>query len=136
MGFSFSMDLGDAVSRVRMHIGDATDAGHDIEDETIEALIAAGKTELQAAAQLARSLASKYARQIDSGVDGAYQRNAQVFAHFQALANDLDRQARAETVADGSSGFSGVQAFGVTSTEVTDARADESAATNAPLRWS
>lgn len=136
MSFSFSADLSDAISRVRQYLGDTVDAGHEVENETITAYLTAGRSELAAAAQLARDLASKYVKQIDSTVDGATQRASQIYQHYLALAQALTQQSAAETVQTAAVGtFAGVGVYGATAQEVIDGRCDPTAATNAPLRW-
>ena len=69
MTFSFDADLSEASYRVRQMLGDTVDAGHVVEDETI-AYYLTTLSELATAARLARDLSAKYARQVDSDVDG------------------------------------------------------------------
>jgi hypothetical protein len=48
MSFSFDESLGDDVSLVRFHIGDTSDDGHFLEDETIQYHVDAGSVEAAA----------------------------------------------------------------------------------------
>lgn len=134
MGFSFSPDLSDALSRVRQYVGDVDATDYVVEDETITAYLT-GRSDLAVAAQVARDLASRFARKIDSTVDGASQRNSQLYAHYLQLADSLDRQAGAQVQAATQGGFTGVGVYGATASEVYAAREDCTLARNARLPW-
>lgn len=65
MSFSFDPGLGTALDRVRFALGDTTEAGRLLEDETIQATITA-RSEDGAIAYLAQGLATKLSFQPDS----------------------------------------------------------------------
>lgn len=137
MTFTFSAALDTEVSRVRQMIGDTVDVAHDIEDETIEAYLT-GRSEAATALQLCYDLMARFARSVDSDVDGQSERNSQKFKAFQTLAAQLERRVAAEAPAaeaGADANFAGISVFGSTAQEVVDARDDEDLAMNAPLRW-
>lgn len=138
MSFSFLIDLSDDASRVRQMIGDVTETGCLVQDETIAYYLTTCGGILQTALQLAQDLMARFATQVDSDVDGQGLKASQRFAQFKNLAATLERRIGAEAgsaAAGTDANFAGIGVWGSTAQEVVDGRDDCESATNAPLRW-
>lgn len=62
--FTFDPSLGDAVSRIRLDLGDTTEPGL-LEDETITATLAGSATEREATIKLASALIVRFSQEPD-----------------------------------------------------------------------
>jgi hypothetical protein len=106
MSFSFSPDLSDAVSRIRLDLGDTAAPGL-LEDETITAMLAASSNEREATIKLASALIVRFAQEPDkvelAGDEGAVSWGNKVKG-WQALISRL--QAETLSAKRESGGFS------------------------------
>lgn len=64
MSFTFDPSLGEAVSRIRLDLGDTVEPAF-LEDETITAMLAASPTEADATIKLASALIVRFAQEPD-----------------------------------------------------------------------
>lgn len=69
MAFTFDASLSEARDRVRLRLGDTVDDGHELEDETIDSVLAR-HDEREGTAVLAEALAARYARMASDWTDG------------------------------------------------------------------
>lgn len=89
--FSFDASLSTARDRVRFFLGDTINAGHLVENETIEAVLVGEPEERNAAAQIALSLAASYARKtgVTKRIGGTSISYGDVAKELRALAASL-----------------------------------------------
>lgn len=69
MAFTFDASLPTARDRIRLRLGDDVDAGHQLEDETIDAVLSR-HDEKEGTAVLAEVLAAKFSRKASEWTDG------------------------------------------------------------------
>jgi hypothetical protein len=134
MAVTFNADLSDPVSRVRQLIGDTDPAAALVQDETITAYLAT-RGETATAAQLARDLSMKFARKVDTTVDGQGVQYSQASRRFAELAVQLEAQAKREaasTPALSGADFCGIFVGGATASEVLAQRVDPTHPSNVP----
>lgn len=92
MGFSFDSTLARARDEVRLKLGDTTDKGHVLEDESIDALLARYSF-LEACAQAAEAASAAFARKAEDTKEGDEARSYRGRAkHFLALAAQFRQQ--------------------------------------------
>ncbi|MBU0801405.1 MAG: hypothetical protein KKA05_10460, partial [Alphaproteobacteria bacterium] len=86
--------------------------------------------------RLARDLAAKYAKKVDTTLDGQSFSYSDISRSYSELAVRLEAQARDEAaVASISGGTGGIIVTGATAQDVYDAWDDTSRAGNAGFRW-
>lgn len=96
MTWSFNPALPSALDRVRLKIGDIDADYHEVEDETITAVLTEQAQDvLRAALVLAEALAAKYAKRVDRTVGAMSLSASDRFKHYQ----DLVARLRAELTA-------------------------------------
>lgn len=106
---------------VRLLVGDTDTTQQQVQDEEINfALLETNNRIYLASAWVANSIASSYARQVDSEIDDTlFAKFSQLHQHYRTLSENLSRDA----VRFGDSTF-GVKAGGIKVTEVDTARQD------------
>lgn len=98
---------------MRQRLGDTDSTNVEVPDETITAYINQSLSVIKTAARLARDLAAKYARLVDSENDRQTQKASQAFAQYTKLADQLDSEAATESAPAGAgAGSAGVDVGG------------------------
>lgn len=92
---SLDTDTG-RLNAVRFLVGDTVTSDQQVQDEEIEfALAATGDNAYFAAAYVSNAIASKYARRVDTQLDGALSaKYSQLQDHYKKLAFTLDKQGK------------------------------------------
>lgn len=104
MANTFSPDLSDQISKVRIEIGDvgnglgAFPKAAEVADETIEYFLSLPLSPIRAAARVAWTLVAKYASMVDVTVDHQLTRASQRYAQYLGLAKRLDALAASGTL--------------------------------------
>ena len=90
MSFTFDTSLAADRDRVRFFIGDTTDSGHLVENETITALLALQPNPVRVAVTIARSLAATFARKADKMIGKTKVDQQKIAENFLAIAESLE----------------------------------------------
>ena len=90
MTFTYDTALATDRDRVRFFIGDTTDAGHLVENETIASLLVLQPNPVRVAITIARSLAATYARKADKQIGKTSVSQAKIAENFLAIAESLE----------------------------------------------
>lgn len=100
---------------LRFQVGDTDNDDLLLSDEEIDYLVAQHPTLLRAAANAARTIAAKYARQVDSEIDQIRILAQFRFEHYTDLAKELDKQA--SLGGSGAMALGGVYAGGISKSD-------------------
>lgn len=112
MTATFEPDLSDAISRVRMTIGDTVVAKAQIQDETITALLVTyNDDETKVAIALCENLAAKWASITDAQLDNQEIKASHMSANYLKLADRL--RSRSAASVGVSATYSGIMVSGV-----------------------
>jgi hypothetical protein len=136
MAATFNATLASDLDKVRQRLGDTDTNDAQFEDETIMAMLdEPGMNYLTVAAQLARDLSARYARKVDTDVDGQGFKWSNLSKQFLNLAADLTSQARRLAVMDATGEATGalgggILVSGATAQDVYDSWNDHSRARN------
>jgi len=82
--------LASSLGVVRRRVGDTDTSDQLMTDEEINSEISSAGTTLLASRNIAKSLAAKFARRMDSKMGKLDLKNSQMFEHYTALAEELD----------------------------------------------
>lgn len=114
MTATFDPKLTGPIDRIRQYLGDTNTSKPQIVDDTIQAYLNTGLSELRVAAQLARDLAARYAAMVDTEHDNMQTMGSQLRQHYTELAADLERLAAQVTgPATAAGGFGGILVTGI-----------------------
>jgi hypothetical protein len=91
MTATFDPELADPKDRIRQRIGDTDPASAQVQDETIEAYLLSGLSELGVARQLCLDLAAKWATASTVTLDDQQQRAEGVYKHYIDLAAQIGK---------------------------------------------
>jgi hypothetical protein len=90
MSFSYDPTLPTDKDLVRFYIGDTTTPGHVVEDEEIDAMLVLYPNPKLAAAVICRSLAAKFAQDVNYKVGDVSENSSDIAKAYRDLAADLD----------------------------------------------
>lgn len=93
MTWSYDPEISTTRDAVRLHLGDTDTNTQLLSDEEIDYALMVQAQPLLAAANLASSLAARFAREVDKSVDGDSISSSQRFEHFNKLAEQLREEA-------------------------------------------
>lgn len=92
MAVTFDPALSTDKDKIRQRLGDTDEATAQLQDETIQAYLDSGMSELGAARQLCLDLAAKWAAVGDVTLDDQRQIASKIYAHYIELAGQLALQ--------------------------------------------
>lgn len=121
MSANYEPELTDDVSKVRFALGDTDVENPLLSDEEITAKIAEGASILMTSAELADSIAARYARRVSISIDGASFSYGELSRSYSALAQRLRARATNE---DGGLGSPVVTGISISDMDAVDANTD------------
>lgn len=117
MSATFNINLATSIDRIRQRIGD-TDVSDATkvaaQNETIQAYLDQGFSELKTAARLCRDIAAQYAKVGDVNLDNQLSRTSQIFKHYIDLAIAIEAEERKATTTAAT--FSNIMVGGLSDT--------------------